>query len=64
MANLQRNPNQVMSKMKNALDPKMLQQLGGMGNVMNMMKDLGKMEGMGDLMKQLQGGGKAKGKRG
>jgi hypothetical protein len=51
LTQLQRNPGQVMAKMKNALDPKMMQQLGGMGNIMNMMKEMGKMEGMSDLMK-------------
>ena len=40
-----------MGKMKNAIDPKMLQQLGGMGNIMTMMKEMGKMDGMEGLMK-------------
>lgn len=30
--------------------------MGGMGNIMNMMKDIGKMEGLGDMMKGLGGG--------
>jgi len=37
--------------MGKALDPKMLNQMGGMGNVMNMMKEMSKMEGFGDMMK-------------
>lgn len=51
MSNIQRNPKQMMGKMKNALDPKMLSQLGGMGNIMSMMKEMGKMDGMEGLMK-------------
>jgi len=29
-----------MKKMQNFMDPRMLQQLGGMGNVMNMVKQM------------------------
>jgi hypothetical protein len=29
-----------------------------MGNIMSMMKEMGKMEGLGDLMKAFKGGGK------
>lgn len=43
-----------------ALDPKMMQQLGGMGNVMEMMKQMGKMEGLGDMMKMMGGLGGGK----
>jgi hypothetical protein len=35
--------------------------MGGMGNIMNMMKEMGKMDGFGDMMKQMTkglGGGK------
>ncbi len=50
-----------MNKMQKVVDPKMLQQLGGMGNIMSMMKEMGKMEGMGEMMKQFSGmGGKKK----
>lgn len=41
----------MMSKLQNVVDPKMAQQLGGMGNIMSMMKEMGKMEGMGEMMK-------------
>jgi len=41
----------MMQKMKGAIDPSMLSKLGGMDNVMNMMKDMGKMDGIQDLMK-------------
>ena len=56
MVNMARNPNQMMKKMQNVVDPRMVQQIGGMGNLMGMMKEFGKMEGMGDLMKQFGGG--------
>jgi len=56
MANMARNPGQMMSKLGKVVDPKMLQQIGGMGNLMNMMKEVGKMEGMGDMMKMFGGG--------
>merc|ERR1712196_509522 len=42
---LQRNPGQVMQKMQSAMDPRMLQQMGGAQNMMKMMKEFGKMEG-------------------
>jgi len=58
LANLARNPGQVMGKLKNIVDPRMLQQLGGMDNLMNMMKEVGKMEGMGDMANMLKMFGK------
>jgi signal recognition particle subunit SRP54 len=36
--NMMRNPNQMMSKLAGMMDPKMLGQMGGAGNIMNMMK--------------------------
>lgn len=36
--NLTRNPNQVMGKLQQMMNPQMLAQLGGAGNIMNMMK--------------------------
>ena len=38
--NLMRNPNQIMSKLQNAIDPKIIASLGGAGNLMNMMKEM------------------------
>ena len=35
-----RNPNQLMGKLQNMIDPKMMSQLGGSGNLMNMMKEM------------------------
>lgn len=31
--------------------------MGGMGNIMNMMKEVSKMDGVGDMMKGLMSGG-------
>merc|ERR1719428_1071234 len=47
LTQLQRNPGQVMQKMQSAMDPRMLQQMGGAQNMMKMMKEFGKMENMG-----------------
>merc|ERR1711957_1146019 len=47
MTQLGRNPGQVMQKMQSAMDPRMLQQMGGAQGMMKMMKGLGKMEGGG-----------------
>merc|ERR1719420_2336192 len=47
MTQLGRNPGQVMQKMQSAMDPRMLQQMGGAQGMMKMMKELGKMEGGG-----------------
>jgi signal recognition particle subunit SRP54 len=42
--NIMRNPNQFMGKLQSKLDPKMMAQLGGAGNLMNfqmnMMKEM------------------------
>lgn len=45
MANLMRNPKQVMSKLQNCVDPMMLQQMGGAQNMFNLMKQMEKLEG-------------------
>merc|ERR1719326_1677123 len=51
LTQLSRNPAQVMQKMQSAMDPRMLQQMGGAQNMMKMMKEFGKMEGnMGGMM--------------
>lgn len=61
MQNLMRNPNQIMQKLGGALNPQMIQTLGGMENIMDMMKQFGSMDkagGLGDLGKMLKGMGK------
>merc|ERR1711948_229289 len=55
LTQLQRNPGQVMQKMQSAMDPRMLQQMGGAQNMMKMMKEFGKMENMGGMMDGLGG---------
>eukprot|EP01042_Synura_sphagnicola_P001229 gene1229-1392_t len=45
---MQRNPQGVMQQLSRAMDPRMLAQMGGAGNVMNMMKEMAKME-LGDM---------------
>jgi len=37
---LMRNPGQLMGKLQSAIDPKIMAQLGGAGNLMNMMKEM------------------------
>jgi len=43
---MKRNPNAVMNQLNKNLDPKLIQQLGGAGNVMNMMQQMSKKGGM------------------
>ncbi|CEM20753.1 unnamed protein product [Vitrella brassicaformis CCMP3155] len=53
---MQRNPKQMLAKMQQMMDPRMLQQMGGAQNMMKIMKEMGKMENMGgmqDMMKQM-----------
>jgi|Transcript_74412 signal recognition particle subunit SRP54 len=40
MTNMTRNPKQVMAKLQNCVDPMMLQQMGGVENMFNMMKQM------------------------
>lgn len=56
MQNLMRNPNQIMQKLGGALDPRMVQSLGGMDNIMDMMKQFGGMGGAGGLPGMGKGG--------
>lgn len=46
---MQRNPNNVMQQLHKAMDPRMLQQMGGAQNLMNMMREMSKLEGDGKL---------------
>lgn len=57
MQNMMRNPGQMMKRMQNMMDPKILQQMGGPQNLMNMMHEFGKMENMEEMV------GKRGGKR-
>lgn len=71
---MMRNPSQMMRNLQNAVDPKILKQVGGAHNLMNMVSEFGKMEkgeggagmdgaGMMDMLKGMggaPGGGKRK----
>lgn len=52
---LLRNPTQLMSKLGQMVDPKTLAQLGGAGNIMEMMKQMQGDPNMAEMMKQMQG---------
>lgn len=58
---LMKNPAQLMQKLGGALNPQMINSLGGMENIMNMMKQFGSMEkngqmgGIGDMLKGMGG---------
>jgi signal recognition particle subunit SRP54 len=61
MQNLMRNPNQIMQKLGGAMNPQMIQSLGGMENIMGMLKQFGSMEKGGqmpDLAKMMKAMGK------
>ena len=64
---MMRNPGQVMGKLKNVVDPRMLKQIGGPQNLMNIVKEMGNMENMDEMMGMMGGagggGGGAKGGR-
>lgn len=59
---LMKNPAQLMQKLGGALNPQMINSLGGMENIMGMMKQFGAMEkngqlgGLGEMMKGFGGG--------
>ncbi len=55
-ANLARNSNQIMGKLQQCIDPKIMAQLGGAGNLMNMMKEMSSNPQMEEMMKQFGGG--------
>lgn len=68
---MKRNPQQAMQNMRKNMDPKMIQQMGGMENIMGMAKSMGMGPGAGgaggkggggmpdmqNMMKMMQGGG-------
>jgi signal recognition particle subunit SRP54 len=61
LQNLMRNPNQIMQKLGGAMNPQMIQSLGGMENIMGMLKQFGTMEKNGqmpDLAKMMKAMGK------
>jgi signal recognition particle subunit SRP54 len=60
ISQMSRNPGQIASQLGSIVPQNILNQLGGTGNLMNMMKEMGQLEGMG----QMGAGGGAKKKRG
>jgi len=42
LTNMMRNPKQVMQKIQQSMDPKMIAQMGGAQNVFNMMREIEK----------------------
>lgn len=50
MKQLQRDPNAMMKKIQQSIDPRMLAQVGGASGVMKMMEDMGGIEGMQKMM--------------
>ena len=58
--NLMRNSGQIMGKLQNMIDPKMMAQLGGAGNVMNMMKEMTSNPDMAKMMGDMNLEGMAK----
>jgi signal recognition particle subunit SRP54 len=62
--NLTRNPNQVMGKLQQMMTPQMMSQLGGAGNIMNMMKEMSNNPQMEEMMKSMGMGGAGKKKGG
>mmetsp|Transcript_7262 Transcript_7262/g.13455 ORF Transcript_7262/g.13455 Transcript_7262/m.13455 type:complete len:504 (-) Transcript_7262:727-2238(-) len=63
MQQFMRNPQQMMRRVQSAVDPKLLKQLGGPGNMMQMMKEMSKLD-MNEMMSQLGKGAAGKKKRG
>lgn len=53
MGNLMRNPKQFMSKMNNMMDPNMFNNMGGANNMVNMLKELTKMDDFGGVMSNM-----------
>lgn len=45
-----KNPNQLLNKLQSMIDPKMMAQLGGAGNLMNMVKEIGSNPEMQKMM--------------
>jgi signal recognition particle subunit SRP54 len=44
MAQMQRNPQAMLKNLQGAMDPRMMQQMGGQQGMMNMMKQMGNMD--------------------
>ena len=49
LAQIQRNPGQFMNRLNGMLYQNLINQMGGAGGIMNMMKEFSRMEGMHKL---------------
>ena len=49
IANIQRNPNQFLSKLGGMIPQNILNKMGGTGGIMNMMKEFQNLEGLQNL---------------
>ncbi|KAF8819635.1 signal recognition particle SRP54 protein [Cardiosporidium cionae] len=54
MQHMMRNPQQMMSRMQHMFDPKVMKQIGGAGNLMNLMKELNHMDGASGIQNMMQ----------
>lgn len=54
MQNIMRNPNQLLNKMQTMIDPRLLNQMGGAGNIMKLMKEFSQNDDLQSLMKQMK----------
>jgi len=52
---IMRNPNQMRQKVQQMMDPRLLKQMGGAQNMMNMFKEMDKMEGMPEMRDLMRG---------
>ena len=57
MTQMMRNPAQLMQNMERAVDPRILKQMGGPQNMMNLMRQFDKMEHMPDIQQLMKGMG-------
>eukprot|EP01069_Polyplicarium_translucidae_P006598 Polyplicarium_translucidae@DN2989_c0_g1_i1.p1 len=56
MAQMMRNPGQMMQKLQRGLHPNILKQMGGPQNMMNILKEMGDNPDIGEMMSQMGGG--------
>jgi signal recognition particle subunit SRP54 len=56
MSQLTRNPGQFMQQLSSMVPQNLLNQMGGAGNLMNMVKEMGGMEGLQQQSSKKRGG--------
>ena len=55
-SNIMRNPKQMLNNLQSMVDPKIMAQLGGAGNLLNMVKEMGSNPEMQKMMSAMGGG--------